>query len=160
MGGPLQEPTCMSLEDSFAGLQTWATIWGLARLTRTFPAQKANNHQSRGVFLPAFVREVATPSKRNPSLRGGRSMVHKRWQQDPLSQRRLPTEGGSLPVPRVVNFLSKRGTSQQASVALLQLILYFGIASLVRDQQHNNNPCTIKQLLRLEFGPNCNPSPM
>ena len=37
----------------------------------------------RGVFLPPFVRKWPTPSKRNPSLRGGRSIVHKRWQTDP-----------------------------------------------------------------------------
>ena len=37
----------------------------------------------RGVFSPPFVRKLATPSKRNPSLRGGRSFFHKRWQKDP-----------------------------------------------------------------------------
>ena len=38
----------------------------------------------RGVFLPPFVRKLATPSKRNPSLRGGRSLLHKRLQKDPF----------------------------------------------------------------------------
>ena len=35
----------------------------------------------RGVFLPPLVRRLATPSKRNPSLRG-RSLFHKRRQKE------------------------------------------------------------------------------
>ena len=35
-------------------------------------------------FLSAFVRKSPTPSKRNPSLRGGRSFLHESWQKDPL----------------------------------------------------------------------------
>ena len=31
-----------------------------------------------------FLRKLVTPSKRNPSLRGGRSLFHQRWQKDPL----------------------------------------------------------------------------
>ena len=37
---------------------------------------------SGGVFLLPFVRKRPAPSKGNPSLRGGRSIVHKRWQKD------------------------------------------------------------------------------
>ena len=35
------------------------------------------------VLLPPFLRKLATPSKRNPSLQGGRSFFHQRWQKDP-----------------------------------------------------------------------------
>ena len=38
--------------------------------------------QSRGVFLPPFARTWAPPLKRSPSLRGGRSILQQRWQQD------------------------------------------------------------------------------
>ena len=36
----------------------------------------------KGVFLPPFVRKLATPSTRNASLQGGRSFYHQRWQKD------------------------------------------------------------------------------
>ena len=43
------------------------------------------DHPSKlGVFLPP-VRKWATPSKRNPSLRGGRSFFHESWQKKTLA---------------------------------------------------------------------------
>ena len=57
----------------------WFAIYPLQE-----PVFKSPNHQSNnGIFLPPFVRKLATPSKRNPSLRGGRSCFHKRRQKDP-----------------------------------------------------------------------------
>ena len=44
----------------------------------------------RGVFLPPFVRKSATPSRRNPSLCGGRSFSRERWQKD------APVQGPKL----------------------------------------------------------------
>ena len=40
----------------------------------------ANGSTDRGVNLPPLVRKLATP-QRNPSLQGGRSFFHQRWQQ-------------------------------------------------------------------------------
>ena len=53
-----------------------------------FPASQRSGETSMsdaasftGVFLPPFVRILATPSKRNPSLRGGPSFVPESWQK-------------------------------------------------------------------------------
>ena len=43
-----------------------------------------------GVFLPPVVRILATPSKRNPSLQGGRSFFHQRMQKDPPALSLVP----------------------------------------------------------------------
>ena len=45
---------------------------------------QGRSFQNRGVFLPrTFCKKIGDPGKRNPSLRGGRSFFHRRWQQDP-----------------------------------------------------------------------------
>ena len=53
-------------------------------LVPPFQLPKQARRMAPGVSLPPFVRILAIPSKRNPSLRGGRSFVHKRRQKDPL----------------------------------------------------------------------------
>ena len=48
-------------------------------------AHPINFRRCRGLFLPPFVRQLATPSTRNASLQGGGSFFHQRWQKDLLA---------------------------------------------------------------------------
>ena len=70
---------------------------------------------ARRVFLPSFVRKLATPPKRNPSLRGSRSFFHEGWQKDPALRCERTERKSNSPARKVTAILVITGSRQKLS---------------------------------------------